>query len=261
MNKNLIIVTHRRSGTHLTLDTLINNVQGFNKKKLIVLNENYKLALEKIEYFNKKKIPVLIKTHYLPQFDIYIENQDFRNKINLLFFNSNIIYVYRNGLDVMVSLFEFMKKFDEKIKVISFKEFLMTKHNFDKTSEEYNRIQFWKFHIESWERSIYSNKILFLKYEDLNLNYEKTIQDIANKFELKLKNKIIDIRLKKYKFKNRKIRKLFNLLKGRKTTSVSARKGIIGDYKNYFDDDSYKEFLKENSDLLKKLNYELTDQI
>ncbi len=254
MSKNIIVISHRRSGTHLTIDSIINNFFEYNKSSFLNLNEHKikqpeytKNFLKKIKQNNK-----IIKTHFLPDFSIYNLDNQLTKKIKILFKNSKLIYVYRNGLDVMVSLYEYMKKYDNKIKSMNFDEFLKTENNFDNTKEKFNRTVFWKYHIKSWQNSEF-NDILYLKYEDFINNYKNTLIKIKQKFNLNIKDNIVDIRIDQNS--NKLLKKFMNRFKGLQKTSVSARKGKIGDYINYFSEKSLKEFLKENENFLKNLGY------
>ncbi len=256
MGKNIIIISHRRSGTHLTIDSIRNNFAEYKNSKLIVLENLTKNDDGQIDFINDfQDKTMIVKTHFLPDFKRYTANEKLLENLEKLFTSSHLIYVYRNGLDVMVSLYEYMKKFDQNILHMSFDQFLTTGNNFDPGTEHYNRMQFWRYHIQSWKTSRFASKIFWLRYEDLNLNYEKTLQQIANNFNLHLAKNIKDIRLQSYKTKNRRLRKLLNLLRGVKTTSVSARKGTVGDYKNYFSPQSLEAFLNENRDFLLDLGY------
>ena len=256
MVKNIIVISHQRSGTHLTIDTIRNNFPLYKKKNYVVLNRKFEKDNEQIQFLkNFKEKTTVVKTHFLPNFETYTNNNLHKQKLNDLFNNSHLIYVYRNGLDVMVSLYLYMQKYDNKVKNISFEKFLQTENNFDDTKEKYSRIQFWGHHIKTWKESQFAKNILWIKYEDLNNNYEETITKIAEHFNIEQSKKHIDIRLKSYRTKNRRVRKLINFFKKIKTTSVSARKGGTGDYKNYFNEKTIKLFINENKEIFNNLNY------
>ncbi len=248
MKNKIIIISHRRSGTHLTIDTIKNNFSVYKKNQFFTLNEK---SIDKLDSINSSE-NLIIKTHFLPSFDIYSENTE---NIKYLFQNSYLIYVYRNGLDVMVSLYEYLKAYDTNIQKINFHSFLKTFNNFDNTKIKYTRPEFWQFHIKSWQNSSYAKNILWLKYEEFINNYSQTIKKISEAIETNHNQKITDIRLNSSKIKQKKLKKLVNTFKGIKTTSVSARKGIIGDWKNYFDIDDIKYFLDINYDFLKQIGY------
>ncbi len=258
MNKNIIIISHRRSGTHLTIDSIRNNFPDYKDSKLIVLENLTKNNREQIDFVkNFHQRTMIVKTHFLPDLKLYTKDEKLLHSLEELFNNSHLIYVYRNGLDVMVSLYEYIKKFDDQVREMKFDEFLKTGNNFDPGTERLNRMQFWRHHIESWQNSRFADRILWVRYEDLNLEYEQTLHTIATHFGLQIARNIKDIRLQSYKTHNRRLRKLLNLLRGIKTTSVSARKGTVGDYKNYFSTQSLQKFIELNKDLLLRLGYNI----
>ncbi len=256
MNKNIIVISHRRSGTHLTIDTIRNNFKRYKKHHFFTLNEDILQEENQKEFFRLCKTnSVVIKTHFLPNFNIYSLPKNLVKQIQEVFDNSHLIYVYRNGLDVMVSLYEYMKKFDTSVQQMDFNNFIFTKNNFDKTEKEYNRFEFWKQHITSWKSSSYK-KIHYIKYEDFLKNYEVSINKIAEIFNIEKSTNIVDIRLQNISHKG-VVNKILNRLKGIQKTSVSARKGSIGDYKNYFSEESLKAFFIENKEFMESLEYVL----
>jgi hypothetical protein len=251
--KNIIVISHRRSGTHLTIDSIRNNFLDYKMNDYQVLNEN---SIKDFNVFLKllnNKIQV-IKTHFLPDFNLYSNNDQVISELDKLFKNSYLIYIYRNGLDVMVSLYEYMKKYDIDVQKMSFNDFLVTENNFDNTTEKMNRMKFWNYHIQNWKNSSFNDKILWIKYEDFITNYQETINNISNFFTLKVKNDITDIRISENNSKNIFV-KIKNYLKGIKKTGVSVRKGQIGDYKNYFNNDSLELFKNECDTIMKNLKY------
>ncbi|MBN2893751.1 MAG: sulfotransferase domain-containing protein [Bacteroidales bacterium] len=258
MSENIIIISHRRSGTHLSIDSIRNNILPYKYNDFLVLNENNLDSEKFTEFCNiADKKNNVIKTHFLPDFKLYSADNEQITKLNKLFSNSFLIYVYRNGLDVMVSLYEYMKKFNEEVNNLSFEEFLETNNNFDNTEAQYKREEFWKYHIQEWKNYKLKDNIMWIKYEDFITNYEGTISEICENFKLTKAEKITDIRIQNTKSKNSKIDKIKNILKGVKKTSVSARKGIIGDYKNYYSTIKIDEFLSKNKNFLNELGYNL----
>jgi len=252
MTKNIIVISHRRSGTHLTIDAIRNNFAEYKKHKFVTLNEDINNTEFQNYLFDAQIHPRVIKTHFLPNFKLYTDKSI---EIENYFINAHLIYVYRNGLDVMVSLYEYMRGYDADVQKMEFKEFIQTFNNFDNTNQDFNRIEFWQQHIKSWQNSEYAKNILYVKFEDFQNNYQGVIKTIAEKFELKLPENIVDIRLTKSKIKNKKIKKLLNFFKGVKTTSVSARKGTSGDFKNYFDEETLELFLNYNREFMNELDY------
>jgi len=258
--KNIIVLSHRRSGTHLTIDSIINNFKDYQKHDYINIDSTKdgfekQISTEKFDDKINKKIRV-IKSHFLPNFEFYYKDEKDADYVENLFENSHVIYVYRNGLDVMVSLFEYMKAYDKEIAKMDFNDFIKTKNNFDPEISNLDRIDSWKHHIKSWQESRFADKILFVKFEDLISDFEETISTISKKIGAKPDEKIVDIRLKKSN--NNILRPFYNLskkIKGIKKTSVSARKGKIGGYKNYFNEENLKLFMEKNGEFMKKIGY------
>lgn len=252
--KNIIVISHRRSGTHLTIDSIRNNFKDYKKHNFITLNEDIRNEDFKHKFFKlTDNNSVVIKTHFLPEFNIYNLDNETIIKLEKLFQNSHLIYVYRNGLDVMVSLYEYMKKFDENVLNSEFNDFIFTNNNFDETKQNYNRFEFWKEHIKSWQNSVYKN-IYWIKYEDYIKNYENSLTDVSKALNIRKNEKLVDIRLQNISHKT-VFNKIVNRLKGIQKTSVSARKGRIGDYKSYFSDESLKAFQDENKTFMKEIGY------
>jgi len=249
---NLIVISHRRSGTHLTIDTIRNNFKDFKVNEYQVINEKSVANIDSFLTSISNKIQVL-KTHFLPDFELYVDDSKSSN-LDKLFENSFLIYVYRNGLDVMVSLYEYMKKYDLDVQKMTFDQFLITNNNFDNTSEVMNRMKFWNYHVEQWKNSKFKEKIMWIKYEDFINNYQEVIDKISKFTNIKNTEEITDIRISKNNSKNIFI-KIKNYFKGIKKTGVSVRKGTIGDYKNYFDEKTLELFNNECSKMMKTLKY------
>lgn len=259
MTKNVIILSHRRSGTHLTIDSIYNNFKTLRQKPYINIDETrYYIKKPLLLDDFKKKLsgkPRIIKSHYLPDFSNYYQNEKEILWVKSVFRNSYIIYVYRNGLDVMVSLYEYFKSFSHDYKDISFTEFLLSSNTFEPNLTNLNIMEYWAYHINSWQNSEFYNQILFIKFEELISNYNNTLMKLANYLNLKTDPKIKDIRIKKTKTIQRLTLNSLRMMKGIKKTSVSARKGKIGDNKNYFSEEDRELFFYYNKEIMQRLNY------
>ncbi len=200
-----------------------------------------------------KKIRIF-KTHSLGDFICFANNKKFYEYlIKNIIKNSKIIYIVRDGRDVMVSLYNYLLKFNKISKNMSFNRFLLTKNDFDNSFNELNRIEYWSEHVESW---INIKDILIVKYEDLYNSYEETLRKISiylNK-ENDLLKKIKRINLVRYNKLQRGVRRIFPWLF--KSTAILPRKGIVGDWRNYFDKESAELFEYYGGSGLRIMNYE-----
>jgi len=111
--------------------------------------------------------------------------------------------------------------------------------------------------VKDWTRvaSEENGSILLIKYEDLNLNTGDTLNSIFKFYNINQSQKLM-----KY-LVSTKIKKEVNLgvalkkdLPGRLRNT--ARKGVVGDWKNHFTDEHKEQFKKIGGELLIKLGYE-----
>lgn len=242
MMQNVIVISHRRSGTHLTIDAIRNNFSHYKKNKYI----NIDVLLENNSHkedisFDSIVSPLsrgkrVVKTHADPDVGSYFGTLPKHEieYIEELFNSSKKIYVFRDGRDVMVSFYEYMKTYNEVVRTQSFKKFLRTD----------DRIKYWKNHVQGWRHSRNSEEILWLNYEDWIRNYDKTLDRLSRFIAMPRTEKTLDVRLSAVK--RGFFHRLFDLLPGSspsvEMTSVVARRGTVGDYRNYFDEEDLAYF-------------------
>ncbi len=264
---NLIIISHRRSGTHLTIDAILNNFKNFDNSQnghytLSFSDERKEIAAFENQIKNNNRI---IKVHELPDFQSYNLTDEELAFYKNFFEKTPKIYVYRHCCDVLISLYHYLQKFRDDVKAMSLKDFIQTNHDFDPLPEPMNRSQFWAYHINSWTKHLQnSQNTLFVRYEDWISNYEQTLNRIADFLQLPLPKKITDIRIKNQTTEKAAIARMFARMKkiwleitGKKITAVLPRKGTTGDYKKHFDKEMLSLIHPSALETLKKLNYDL----
>ncbi len=207
----------------------------------------------------KEKIEVNFNTIHdiVPEF----ENTEYSKSINMnsRFFKSHselntrfskVIYIIRDGRDAYSSFYNYQKnKLNE---VYSFKSFLK-----DKIYKENNS---WSSHIESWNNhKIWGSKnFLLIKYEELLKDTYSILKKIIDFSGLSVSEKEIKSAIHKSSFNNmRRLEKE----KGRKyqnkdNLAFFTRKGVTGDWKNYFDEESVQLFKTLENNTLIKFGYE-----
>jgi len=245
-HSHVLVLSHRRSGTHLTIDSLINNFPELNKQDYynidhINIHGSKKYPLKTIQEALKQS-PRVLKSHFLPEPKHYTQNEEAIKFYQHLFATSKIIYVYREPKKVMVSLFEYMKSFNPELRKTDFYDFLITDNHFDPTDEKLNRPAFWKHHVESWKNSEYGNNIFFLDFQTLITDYEEVIKKLAQFLGYPFNPAMIkDVR---FSGNNRNIlirwfnKTILNKRKGIKRTSVFLRKGAKSKKEHYLDTQS-----------------------
>ncbi len=270
--KNIVVISHRRSGTHLTMDSIRNNFPSYRIESrshkfmtLDFITNHYKEAMISLDEFKKNiwDSPHIFFTHTSADVNRFYDNDPQKMAfINKLFDNSKLIYVHRDGRDVMTSLFYYGKKFMPEIADLSFSEFIRMKNNFDFSTYAgtLNRVEYWKYHVESW---LNNNDVLHLCFEDYKSDFEGTINKIANFIEVSPPKKITTMTRKappKYLSSN----KLYNRLNAiylhriakKKYQPYFFRKGKSGDHKNHFNEKDYEFFFGITGELMKKLGHE-----
>ena len=75
--------------------------------------------------------------------------------------SSKIIYIHRDGRDVLTSLYFYAKKYRSEITEMSFSDFIRMDNDFDGDTyqKSLNRIEYWKFHVSNWFKV--KNSIIF----------------------------------------------------------------------------------------------------
>ncbi|AOW21166.1 sulfotransferase domain-containing protein [Urechidicola croceus] len=216
--------------------------------------------------FPRNQFPTIKKSmyhsHYLPKYSIHK--------------NKKIIYLVRDGRDVIISLYYHQLLWNDKNKLTpknvnyhrskvpfdnyedvksNMSEFI--KYTFEHTPsklQHFTHMGNWYEYNTLWLNEMKVNKNIYLvKYEDLLEKPYSTLETMfkeffgdknINKDELQ---KVID----KFSFENQTKRK-----KGEENASSFLRKGIKGDWKNYFGEEEKLLFKKYTKNLLVELDYE-----
>lgn len=219
--KNILVISHERSGTHFLVNSIALNL-GLNNRPDSILGDLRKKLLE-------KTTPKIFKSHH--QFKFF---EDFYKELDL-----NIIYIVRDGRDVLTSCFYYFNKtnissFPVTKSVGELIRINPTEYAFDgvySIKKSANMVQRWACHVEDWIKT----GVYVVKYEDLNLKYEETMNKIFDKFEWK-KRKFIRPSLKDF--------------------SVSPRKGVVGDHKKHMKKEDFLFYDYHAMKTMEKLGYE-----
>lgn len=265
--KNIIIASHRRSGTHLTIDSIINNFGSYKDNPEIEL-----LNLDSLTKHGGRKYSIkemlagipengaVIKTHShgnIQDFFPELPNGGFKGLQELLA-ESKIIYVYRDVRDVLTSQYYYQANYDKSVPKRGIDTYVLEGNNFDADSYngEMSRPEYWKYHVNSW---INNKDVLAISFEEFVADYEASLRKIADFIEEPL-GKIVDVRRKPEGKMLRIINKLRRHpltkgLLGKKYTTVSFRKGAVGDWHNEFTDQTIASITNEIGEDLKRLGY------
>lgn len=214
-----------------------------NNKEHISINELQ-------EIMKNEPGDLILKSHMTSDFTPFSnEKRKFLRK--LINGNTKIIYIYRDGRDVMVSLYFYMMSFADNLP--NFSDFIRMKNDFDGYYPDLNRVGYWRRHVWGWI-NYKDSKVLKLSYEKLHLNFLECMDDLESFLDIKRNKKCKKIKF--YKKKN-----IFNRIKHKflpekwKSSAILPRKGIIGDWHNYFSESDLQFFKNNTGDLMNKLGY------
>lgn len=256
MYPTILVLSHRRSGTHLTIDTLINNLAEFEHR-----NGGDYFTIDHV--FNKNKFsddteilktldnvvssPNVIKSHSIYDVQRYFSSCSdiVKKRVLEIFENSHKVYVYRDGRDVMVSLYHYQKSFNEKTKNQTFSEFLRDPCGYDKHchgNKTYSKPQFWAEHVDHW---IQQSDIQIVKYDEFIEDSSVVLDKVSTAFNFELVDQLVDLTMQK---NNGKIVKN-NARAINKRTSVSFRGGRIGDWEETFSESDLDYFNGQINDV------------
>lgn len=178
----------------------------------------------------KKELGMILKTHSF----------SFNRKPD-----DKTIYLIRDGRDVMVSYYFYLKNFHptqlmqpkiNRISVLSFfKKYC--KNN------ELSFSEFIKIYLPQWiehiEKSLSENIFITISYEALKSNTLGTLQTIFEALSINIPDIIIEDAIEKFAFKRMAKRDV-----GDEDPKSFFRKGITGDWKNHFSKQDLKFFKK-----------------
>ena len=165
----------------------------------------------------------------------------------------NVIYLVRDGRDIAVSYYFHYIKQKKIDKNTSFPKFLDI---FNSGSLPFG---LWNTHIISWLTQK-PEHFLIIKYEDILINPEEQLVKILKHIGLKIIPKRIKIAIDASSFDKMyrlecKQHDLISTLSDSEPDIPFVRKGIFGDYLNYFDKNMEAEFIKIHFEALKHLDY------
>ncbi len=258
-SKTIIVATHRRSGTHWTLDALRNNSPD--------VSETF-LTLERLSSDHDSPMPlgqfrrqletlegrVLLKAHDLPAATFWKRDEERTFALSLLR-GSPVIYAHRDGRDVMVSLYYYMQSFDADVKKQTFSDFIRSESKLDGVDSGLSRPAYWARHARDWLRQ---PNVLRVSYEGLETTYETSLREMADFLGISLQRSLRTIDLPgksgKPSLLGRALWKLGRRQK-RLSSAVQPRRGGSGDWRNHFNDEDLAFFMAEAGDQMRRLGY------
>ncbi|XP_015777139.1 PREDICTED: estrogen sulfotransferase-like isoform X1 [Acropora digitifera] len=239
---DVFVVSYPKSGTTWTQEIVwqIHN-EGKVSKEIIGRRVPY-LEFVTVEYTEKPDFealpsPRLIKTHLTA--DAIPKGSDESSRCKY-------IYISRNPKDISVSLFLFIKGMTgaENTMENAYNgpwEFFVDL--FIEGDVPYSK---WNDHVLSWWKHREDPNVLFLKYEEMQKDLPSHVRRIADFLQKPLSDEIIDRIAEQCTFKEMtRNPKTFKVTEGDDEIGLILRKGVVGDWKNYFTPEMNERFEKE----------------
>jgi hypothetical protein len=258
----IVVASHRRSGTHLTIDSLRLNTNVVNDtyleiNRLLPRHEKH-ISLEQFtsQIRTAPKPYTIIKTHrqrdgQLPPrfFEAIPENQQFLEThpdihafMNRLLHEAPVLYIYRDGRDVMVSLYHYITKYKPEYENCPFVDHLR------------ELAPYWRQNVLSW---LNQPGVVFASYESFAQDYDAALAHCLDRLGLRPSASIHRVYGAFHK-QSRWQRTWQRLTRQRdiELTTVVPHKGIVGGWKQHFGPDEKAVFKELTGDVLLQLGYE-----
>ncbi len=193
MPQMVLVISHRRSGAQWVVDAIRNNFQGVRQDSYLLdrLYRHHHLGKDPVpfaefrDYMDQSEAIALLKTHTPVTLDALQAQPVYHEFFNKMIERSRIIYVYRDGRDVMVSLYYYLMKHAQKPQTYgyNFPNFLRMEVYPDsaRDHEKVGRVAYWQQHVSGW---VTHPNVLPVSYESLSNNYEETLYTIGQYLNL-----------------------------------------------------------------------------
>ena len=258
IEKVICVASHRRSGTHLTIDQVRANFKEVENFQVLDKVRKNHHSREKPE-LGKIKGGGIVKTHMIPSIEHYDVKKGYKKISKKILEESKAIYVARNGMDVMVSLYEYMKSFDEKVRNKEFSSFIRSEHSFEDVKMD--RVEFWSYHVKKWVNKRDKNNMCIVRFEDWKKRFDRTIKKVSD--HIGLKRRLVKSNM--YKdlsnegMMKKVLRKIMPSSFFTESTAIQFRKGKSGDRFEYFNSKDVEFFVEKAGHTLERLGYCIPD--
>jgi hypothetical protein len=257
---DVIVVSHRRSGTHFAIDAIRNNFAGYRREHVDLdhLRPSHPAGLTLDEVRRAMAAgPSLFKSHMLPDPGRFFGDAAVARFVRDLLDRARIVYVHRDGRDVLVSLYHYAQNFDPAVRRMGFAEFLRMDNEFDASAYEgpLKRVEYWCRHVAGW---VDGPGILTVGFDELLRSFDGTLARLARLLERPLPERVC--RVRRRALPGGPLGRLVERLRtrvGSRYSSVGFRKGVSGDHARLFAPEDAAYFEATAGATMRRLGYEV----
>jgi len=181
----ILVSSHRRSGTHLLIDSIRKHVKGaefpnhrhlpadFNLGSLFSKDER---VFKVFKNFLETDRPIIIKSHLLPEeCDLKAPRDKFEALILEIFEQAKKVYVAREGKAVLISLHRFLKSDSNFSDFIREPNDHIVRELRSEAPFDANRVAYWAYHQAAWNGTA---EVHTIDFSDLVKRFEPTMESL-----------------------------------------------------------------------------------
>jgi hypothetical protein len=266
-DRHLVVASHQRSGTHLTIDAVLNNLEPYDTyHDLDHLAPRHPHSVTPEAFAARlRRGPAVLKTHTHRDLEAYFETPEAADLARRLLEEHPVVYVHRDGRDVLTSLYYYARENDDLLRSVSFSEFLAhpTPLRVDDSARELTPAAYWKRHVEGW---LDGDPAQLVSFEAMKNRYEQSLREIASLVDQPLSRPITNVvrtrdleeRTLIVRLRDKLYKWLHRNLGGVELTYTSFRSGRSRTFLECFDEDDLQRVESEIGPLLERLGYERT---
>jgi hypothetical protein len=178
-------------------------------------------------YYKRWQTPMLFKTHDLP-------NPKFRR----------VVYLIRDGRDVVVSYYHFLKNLGEEV---DFATLVRPDYNIYPCS--------WDKHVKAWLANPYESEILMIKYEDLKSKPVDELRKFCEFLGISRNDTLLGVAAEKSSFEKMRAKEKSEGFHTFPRDKAFVRRGVVGSFRDEMPEDALAAFTEQSKDSLCSLGY------
>jgi len=181
---HVFVISHERSGTHIVIDAIRNNFPIYKINFYVNIDRmtegHWSHCSQDLIKTELQKEPRVIKTHMLSDTGVFFDGGGVATQlVNSYVESSKLIYIYRDGRDVLGSLYSFWSRTVPGFGEITFSDMLkgdFTTNIGQARQGSVNPVLYWREHVQNW---IEREDVLTLSFEEILNDYENTLLKIS----------------------------------------------------------------------------------